>query len=203
MLNQSLQNSKQHLPNKSTHQKTKTEHKWKESYLMKSKRRVTVTKKILEESIEVETVPMKKRRRGVDDWLRILFSGFILLLNIDQKPLEMIHGHDAILRVLVEKGLDITRRLRCGVPEPPVKAETHSVRLLRHEGEKKKMDPLETKTMEASQNNLVQLWYLMKCTLHVIKFLEQIFNLLVSEWLMSAWLQKDLGFIGPMNHYSS
>jgi len=96
---------------------------------------------------------MKKRRRGIDDRLRILFSGFILLLNIDQKPLEMIHGHDAILRVFLEKGLDITRRLRCGVPEPPVKAETHSVRLLRHEGRRGKIDPLETKTMKASQNS--------------------------------------------------
>ena len=189
---------------------------------MKSKRRVTVTKKILEESIEVETVPMKKRRRGVDDWLRILFSGFILLLNIDQKPLEVIHGHDAILRVFLEKGLDITRRLRCGVPEPPVKAETHSVRLLRHEGEKEEMDPLETKTMKASQNNLVQLWYLMKCTLHVNQFLEQIFNLscrndlcrhgygrlwaLLGLWIITAhkielffWVLLHVIFIGPMN----
>ena len=75
---------------------------------------------------------MKKRRRGVDDRLRILFSGFILLLNIDQKPVEMIDRHDPILRVFLVKGLDLARRLRCGVPEPPAEAEAHSVRLLRH-----------------------------------------------------------------------
>ena len=100
---------------------------------MSSKWRVVVTKKVLEESIKVETIPMKKRRRGIDDRLRILSRRFALLLNIDQKPVEMIDRHDPILRVFLEEGLDLARRLRCRVPEPPAEAEAHSVRLLRHE----------------------------------------------------------------------
>lgn len=100
---------------------------------MSSKWRVVVTKKVLEESIKVETVAVKKRRRGIDDRLRVLSRGFTLLLNIDQKPLEMVNRHHPILRVFLEKGLDLARRLRCRVPKPPAEAEAHSVRLLRHE----------------------------------------------------------------------
>lgn len=69
---------------------------------------------------------------AVDDGLRFLFSGFLLFLNLNQEALKVSSGHKAILRVVVEKGLDLRRRLRHAQLEPPAAAEAHSVSLFRH-----------------------------------------------------------------------
>lgn len=46
----------------------------------------------------------------------------------------MIDGHEAILGVLVEQGLDILRRFRYGEAEAAPEAEAHSVGLFGHRG---------------------------------------------------------------------
>lgn len=76
---------------------------------------------------------MKDIQVAIDDRLRVFFGGFIFLLNLDQEPVKLIDRHDAILRVLIEKGLDGVRHLRYGDMEPPPEAEADSVSLFRHD----------------------------------------------------------------------
>lgn len=68
----------------------------------------------------------------IHDALRLLPAGPALLLDLDQEPLELIDGHDLVLGVLPEEGLDLLRSLRRRGPELPAEAEAHSVRLFRH-----------------------------------------------------------------------
>lgn len=60
--------------------------------------------------------------------------GLFLFLDFRQEAVEVIDGHEAILGVLVEQGLDILRRFRYGEAEAAPEAEAHSVGLFGHRG---------------------------------------------------------------------
>lgn len=60
--------------------------------------------------------------------------GLFLFLDFVQEAMEVIDGHEAILGVPVEQGLDIRRRFRYGEAEAAPEAEAHSVGLFGHRG---------------------------------------------------------------------
>lgn len=93
-----------------------------------------VTEKILEETFKVKTLSMKdiQMLQAINDGLRFFLGGFVLFLNLNQEPEKVIRRHEPILRVTIEKGLDLRRGLRRGDLEPPVAAEADSVCLFRH-----------------------------------------------------------------------
>lgn len=67
----------------------------------------------------------------VDGSLSFLLGG-LFFLDFGQEPMEVIDGHNAILRVLIEEGLDLRRCFRYGELEPSLEAETHSIGLFGH-----------------------------------------------------------------------
>lgn len=101
-------------------------------------RRIVVGEDVLEEGLEVESLAVEDREvlevanAVLDDGLSLLLGDVLLLLALDQEAVEVIGGHDSVLRVLVEEVLDLLRRLRHGQPEPPPEAEAHSVGLFGH-----------------------------------------------------------------------
>lgn len=66
--------------------------------------------------------------------LGFLLGRVFLFLDLGQEAMEVIDGHEAIIGVLVEQGLDIRRRFRYGEAEAAPEAEAHSVGLFRHRG---------------------------------------------------------------------
>lgn len=68
----------------------------------------------------------------VDGSLSFLLGGLLFFLDFGQEPMEVIDGHDVILRVLIEQVLDLRRCFRYGELEPSPEAETHSIGLFGH-----------------------------------------------------------------------
>jgi len=101
--------------------------------MRRKKRGVVITEEVLEERFEIEANPSAMEMpEAVDDGLRLFFSGLLLLLHFNKEPFQMRRCHDLILRVLLEEGLDLRRRLRQSQLKPPAPAEAHAVCLLRH-----------------------------------------------------------------------
>lgn len=91
-----------------------------------------VTKKIVEETLEIETTSVEDTEMlvTIDDGLCFLLSGIVLPLHLSQKTSEVSGCHDAILiGVTVEKGPYLRRGLRHGDPETPAEAEAEAISL--------------------------------------------------------------------------
>lgn len=99
--------------------------------------RIDLAKQVGKEVIEGEALPVENVEtplvpEPIDDALRVLPGGPALLLDLDQEPLQLVHGHDPVLGVPLEEVLDIPGHRRRRDLETPAAAEAHSVRLSRH-----------------------------------------------------------------------
>ncbi|KAH1154142.1 hypothetical protein GYH30_049681 [Glycine max] len=101
--------------------------------MRRKKRRIIVTKEVLEESFEVEAITSEmEMHEAIDNGLHIFFSGLLLPLYFNQESLEMQICHELILRVLIEYGLDFLRCLLQHQLELPPPAEAHATCLFKH-----------------------------------------------------------------------
>lgn len=96
-------------------------------------RGIDVAEEVLEEGFEIENLAVEDAEvlelaeAMVDGSLSFLLGGLLFFLDFGQEPMEVIDGHDVILRVLIEQGLDLRRCFRYGELEPSLEAETHSI----------------------------------------------------------------------------
>ena len=101
---------------------------------------IDVAEEVLEECFEIEDLAVEDvevfelGEALFDEGLSFLLGGALLLLDFRQESVEVIGGHDAVLRVLIEQGLDLRRCFLDGELEAPLEAEAHFVGLLRHGG---------------------------------------------------------------------
>ena len=104
------------------------------SYYFGVDRGVEVAEEVLEEGLEIESLAVEDTevaelvealiQYGLD-----LLLGQVLLLDLGEEPAEVMDAHEAILRVLLEQGLDLRRGLRYGQAEAAAEAEAHAVGL--------------------------------------------------------------------------
>lgn len=68
----------------------------------------------------------------VNNGLSFFLCDILFFLSLNKESMEVINGHESILRVLLKQVLDLLRGLRHGQVEPPPEAEAHSIGLFGH-----------------------------------------------------------------------
>lgn len=102
-------------------------------------RRINISEQVLEETLEIEAAAMEyvEVLEAVNDSLRFLERGALLLLDFVEEAEQVLGVHDAVLGVAVEDILDVGGGLGGGEAEAAAEAEAHTVGLLsRHFGRK-------------------------------------------------------------------
>lgn len=102
-------------------------------------RRINISEQVLEETLEIEAAAMEYVvvLEAVNDSLRFLERGALLLLDFVEEAEQVLGVHDAVLGVAVEDILDVGGGLGGGEAEAAAEAEAHTVGLLsRHFGRK-------------------------------------------------------------------
>lgn len=106
---------------------------------LRVERGISIPKQVLEKALEIEAslveqcemLEFMEEANAVNQRLRVLHRGLLLLLHLHQEPPQLLHAHEAVRTgVGHENGLDVGRRLRRRrQPEPPLEAEANPVGL--------------------------------------------------------------------------